>query len=70
LNIESTVKADAEQIRIAKAVISKLRFAFTPYSFDNPKLKTYWQNTEALALNYNEQTEVKDVTGNVSLKLV
>jgi ATP-dependent DNA helicase 2 subunit 1 len=64
LNIESTVKADAEQIGKAKAVVKKLRFSYTPYNFDNPKLQTHWRNIEALALDYNERIEVKDVTGN------
>jgi hypothetical protein len=67
LNIESTVEADAEQIRKAKAIVKKLRFLYTPYRFDNPKLQTHWRNIEALALDYNERPEVKDVTGNVSL---
>lgn len=62
LNIESTVKVDAEQIGKAKAVVKKLRFAYTPYNFDNPKLQTHWRNIEALALDYNERIEVKDVT--------
>lgn len=70
MNIESTARADAEQIIAAKAVIKKLKFVYTPYSFDNPKLQTHWRNIEALALDYNEQTEVKDVTGNVSFILV
>lgn len=65
LNIESTVKADAEQIEKAKAVVKKLRFTYTPYNFDNPKLQTHWRNIEALALDYNERIEVKDVTGNL-----
>lgn len=64
LNTESTVKADAEQIAKAKAVVKKLRFPYTPYNFDNPKLQTHWRNIEALALDYNERIEVKDVTGN------
>jgi hypothetical protein len=64
LNIESTIKADAEQISKAKAVVKKLRFAYTPYNFDNPKLQTHWRNIEALALDYNERIEAKDVTGN------
>jgi hypothetical protein len=70
LNIESTVKADAEQIGKAKAVVKKLRFAYSPYNFDNPKLQTHWRNIEALALDYDERIEVKDVTGNVSLFII
>jgi hypothetical protein len=70
LNIESTVKADAEQIEKAKAVVKKLRFVYTPYNFDNPKLQTHWRNIEALALDYNERIEVKDVTGNVFLFII
>lgn len=70
MNIDSTVKADAEQIHKAKAVVKKLRFPYTPYNFDNPKLQTHWRNIEALALDYNELREVKDVTGNVSFILV
>jgi hypothetical protein len=70
LNIESTAKGDAEQIGKAKAVVKKLRFAYTPYKFDNPKLQTHWHNIEALALDYNERIEVKDVTGNVCCVLV
>jgi hypothetical protein len=65
LNIGSAVKADAEQITKAKAVVKKLRFAYTPYNFDNPKLQTHWRNIEALALDYDERIEVKDVTGNL-----
>jgi hypothetical protein len=64
LSLESTVTADAEQVGRAKAVIKKLRFPYTPYNFDNPKLQTHWRNIEALALDYNERIEPKDVTGN------
>jgi hypothetical protein len=64
LNIETTVQADAEQISKARAVVKKLRFGYTPYNFDNPKLQTHWRNIEALALDYNERIEAKDVTGN------
>jgi ATP-dependent DNA helicase 2 subunit 1 len=70
LDIHSTVKADAEQVRIAKAVIKKLKFTYKPFSFDNPKLQTHWRNIEALALDYNERTEVEDHTGNVSFTLI
>jgi hypothetical protein len=56
LNIESTEKADAEQIDKARAVVKKLRFQFTPYRFDNPKLQVHWRNIEALVLDYDERT--------------
>jgi hypothetical protein len=66
LNIESTSKADGEQISKATAVVKKLRFPYMPYRFDNPKLQVHWRNIEALALDYDEQPEVTDVTGNAS----
>jgi hypothetical protein len=66
LNIESTEKADAEQINTARAVVKKLRFPYTPYRFDNPKLQMHWRNIEALVLDYDERPEVRDDTGNVS----
>jgi Ku70/Ku80 C-terminal arm. len=66
MNIESTVKADAEQISNARAVVKKLRFPYTPYMFDNPKLQVHWRNIEALVLDYDERPEAKDDTGNMS----
>jgi len=65
LNIQSTERADAEQIDKARAVVKKLRFPYTPYRFDNPKLQWLWRNIEALALDYDERPEVGDDTGNV-----
>jgi hypothetical protein len=38
LDIQFTVKADVQQIRIAKAVVKYLQCAYAQYSFDNPKL--------------------------------
>jgi hypothetical protein len=69
LNIESTEKADPEQINNARAVVKKLRFPYTPYRFDNPKLQTHWRNIEALVLNYDEPPEVRDDTGNVFFRI-
>jgi hypothetical protein len=66
LNIESTEKADAEQIDKARTLVKKLRFQFTPYRFDNPKLQVHWRNIEALVLDYDERPDVQDDTGNVS----
>jgi len=65
LNIESTEKADAEQVNNARAVIKKLRFQYTPYRFDNPNLQVHWRNIESLVLDYDERPEVIDDTGNV-----
>jgi len=62
LNIQSTERADAEQIDKARAVVKKLRFPYTPYRFDNPKLQWLWRNIEALALDYDERPEVRDDT--------
>jgi hypothetical protein len=38
LDIQFTVKADVQQIRIAKAVVKYLQCVYTQYSFDNRKL--------------------------------
>jgi len=65
LNTQPTEKADAEQILKAREVVKKLRFAYTPYRFDNPKLQWHWRNMETLALDYDERPQVKDDTGNV-----
>jgi hypothetical protein len=65
LNIGSTEKADAEQINNARAVVKKLRFPYTPYGFDNPKLQWHWRNIETLVLDYDERPKVRDDTGNV-----
>jgi len=69
LDIKSTEKADAEQINSARAVVKKLRFPYTPYGFDNPKLQVHWRNIEALVLDYDERPEVKDDTGNVFFRI-
>jgi hypothetical protein len=69
LNIQPTAKADAEQIDKARAVVKKLRFPYTPYSFDNPKLQCQWRNIETLALDYDERPEVIDDTGNVFFRI-
>ncbi|XP_069690270.1 X-ray repair cross-complementing protein 6 [Periplaneta americana] len=62
LNIDSSIKGNPEQIESAKAVVKKLRFGYSPYKFDNPKLQTHWSNIEALAMDYNEPKEVPDLT--------
>ena len=69
LNIESTEKADAEQVNNARAVIKKLRFQYTPYRFDNPNLQVHWRNVESLVLDYDERPEVIDDTGNVFFRI-
>lgn len=65
LNIQPTEKADAEQIDKAIEVVKKLRFPYTPYRFDNPKLQWHWRNIETLALDYDERPAVRDDTGNI-----
>ena len=65
LNIQSTEKADAEQIDGARTVVKKLRFCYTPYRFDNPKLQWHWRNIETLVLDYDERPEARDDTGNI-----
>jgi ATP-dependent DNA helicase 2 subunit 1 len=62
LNIQPTEKADAEQIDKAIEVVKKLRFPYTPYRFDNPKLQWHWRNIETLALDYDERPAVRDDT--------
>ncbi|XP_063226610.1 X-ray repair cross-complementing protein 6 isoform X1 [Bacillus rossius redtenbacheri] len=62
LPLDPIPSATPEQVELAKNVVEKLKFTYSPYQFDNPKLQTQWRNIETLALGYDEPREVTDYT--------
>ncbi|XP_067003694.2 X-ray repair cross-complementing protein 6 [Anabrus simplex] len=62
LEVPEIEQATPEQLNLMKKIVSKLRFNYSPHSFDNPKLQTLWSNIEALAMGYESPREVIDYT--------
>lgn len=55
-------RAAPEQVDIARKLIKKLKFRYSPECFPNPKLRHHWAAVEALALDLPEPENVPDLT--------
>jgi len=62
LSLPEPQRASDAQIEAARAVVTKLRFAYSPDKIENPDLQKHWRNIEAIALKRPEPDEFTDFT--------
>ena len=62
VTVEEHPRANEEQIDKMKEVIDKLKFTYTPDSFENPALQKFYRCLEAFALDRDEVEEFDDLT--------
>lgn len=59
------IAANETQIDAAKNMLKKIKFTYSPESFDNPKLQKYYALVEDLAFDKDVPETVKDHTSSL-----